>query len=166
MKTVGVIAILVGIVVAIVALNMDTSVATGLGERVNNIGLMDQRRNILIVGSLVILVGVVLLGFASVKGNSADASTQVGYKACPYCAEPVRVEAKICKHCQRELPVTEAPVAAAATQQPAVAPENCFNCAYYDAKSRWDKSVGKCTFHNKRTYASDTCGDFVRKVSA
>lgn len=25
------------------------------------------------------------------------------YKACPYCAEPIRVEARVCKHCGRNL---------------------------------------------------------------
>lgn len=27
-----------------------------------------------------------------------------GYKPCPYCAEPIRAEAKYCKHCSRKLP--------------------------------------------------------------
>jgi len=27
-----------------------------------------------------------------------------GYKPCPYCAEPIRIEAKYCKHCSRKLP--------------------------------------------------------------
>lgn len=27
-----------------------------------------------------------------------------GYKPCPHCAEPIRIEAKYCKHCSRRLP--------------------------------------------------------------
>lgn len=27
-----------------------------------------------------------------------------GYKSCPHCAEPIRIEAKYCKHCHRKLP--------------------------------------------------------------
>ena len=27
-----------------------------------------------------------------------------GYKPCPHCAEPIRIEAKYCKHCSRKLP--------------------------------------------------------------
>ena len=27
-----------------------------------------------------------------------------GYKPCPFCAEPIRIEAKYCKHCSRKLP--------------------------------------------------------------
>ena len=26
-----------------------------------------------------------------------------GTKPCPYCAEPIRIEAKYCKHCSRKL---------------------------------------------------------------
>jgi hypothetical protein len=26
-----------------------------------------------------------------------------GYKPCPYCAEPIRIEARLCKHCNRKL---------------------------------------------------------------
>ena len=28
----------------------------------------------------------------------------LGYKACPYCAEPMREQAIVCLHCERELP--------------------------------------------------------------
>jgi hypothetical protein len=27
-----------------------------------------------------------------------------GYKPCPHCAEPIRIEAKYCKHCSRKIP--------------------------------------------------------------
>lgn len=163
MKVIGWFAVLIGIVVAIIALNMDTSVATGFGGRVNNIGLMDERRNILIVASLAILVGVALLGFASLQSSGTDPRVQIGYRACPYCAEPVRVEAKVCKHCQHELPAAEV-AAPVAPQSPTAESKDCFECAYYNAKGRWDKSVGRCALHMKRTYASDTCGDFSRKA--
>lgn len=39
----------------------------------------------------------------------------VGYKAgpkkCPFCAEWVAAEAKVCKHCRRDLPAITAPTA-------------------------------------------------------
>ena len=73
MKAFGVICTFFGIVLLVIAFNVDVSLevpgdgAYGLPRRVNNIGLMDQRRNYMILAGLLTLCGVIFIGFGSVK---------------------------------------------------------------------------------------------------
>lgn len=166
MKAIGVIALVIGILVTIVAFNMDATVATDFGGRVNNIGLMDQRRNFIIVGSLIVIVGVLFTGFASMGNRGTSEKDEVGYRACPYCAESIRVEAKLCKHCQRELPSAVTEVKIPVDELPSTALSVCFDCSYYRPKSKWDLSSGQCDFHNEQTNASDRCTHFSAKSEA
>ncbi len=83
MKGWGLTLAITGVICGLLALNMDTSVETG-GEtfgsgsysvtvprgRVNNLGLMDQRRNYLGVSGVAILAGVLLYGFGSLSGTA------------------------------------------------------------------------------------------------
>lgn len=64
MKAIGLVALIIGAVIALFALSMDTSVSSGYG-RVHNLGLMAAQRNYLILGAAIAIVGVILLGFAS-----------------------------------------------------------------------------------------------------
>ena len=95
-------------------LNIDTTVATDLGgRRVHNIGLMNDKQNVLLVGAAITVVGAVLLGFgfsnrstptpSNTDGTSATDST----RNCPYCAEVIKAQAIVCRFCNRELPVGE-----------------------------------------------------------
>ncbi len=97
----GGILIILGILGVILAFNMNVTVETN-GMTVNNIGLMDNRRNFLIISSLSILAGIIFFGFNSILNNQSSQSTDTRF--CPYCAETVRVEAKLCKHCGKNIP--------------------------------------------------------------
>lgn len=87
MRVLGVLAFLFGCIWAIRAWNMDTTVPTG-GEfvgsgafrtyvqssRVHNIGLMDERRNHLIGSGIVILAGILFMGFGELAYIQAKAN--------------------------------------------------------------------------------------------
>jgi hypothetical protein len=77
MKKIGFILMGIGSILLIISLFMDTSVSSGFG-RVNNIGLMQQQQNILFVAALMVIVGVLLVGF-SMK-NSSEIATYESLK--------------------------------------------------------------------------------------
>jgi len=101
MKSWGVILIIIGIICGYTAITMDTSVETSLGQRVNNLGLMNQQTNFLISAGIAFISGVLLIGFSS----RSEASSSRAIRTCPYCAEQVKAEAVICRFCQKDLPV-------------------------------------------------------------
>lgn len=125
MRAIGTILIVAGLIWAAIAFNMSTTVEAG-GERigsgafsvdiprvtVNNLGLMEQRRNHLMMSAVAIIAGIVLFGFGSVSRTELP-TTDEGHRVCPYCAEQIKSAAKVCRFCQRELPTLAAEVAAA-----------------------------------------------------
>lgn len=61
---------------------------------------------------LSLLISPLLSGLLLVALPKLNLEPQLGIgewkdrRPCPFCAEPIRREAKVCKHCHREVPVT------------------------------------------------------------
>lgn len=111
----GVIAV-VGLIWIAVAFNMSTSVEVGgrsfgSGEfsvhvprqQVHNLDLAERRRTHILIGGVLVVVGTILFGFGAVR-RAADPAPSADTQKCPFCAELVKAEAKVCKHCGRDLP--------------------------------------------------------------
>ena len=105
MKGFGRILLIVGIIAAFASFNMDVSVPTGYGSRVNNIGLMSDKQNYILISCFMIFCGLMMVVFSGRKQQPHDTtnSTSVLYVRCPYCAEDIRPEAIKCKHCGSDL---------------------------------------------------------------
>ena len=69
--TIGIVLGVIGIVVLIAGLNMDTTVSTGIGS-VHNIGLMQKQKNMMFLGAFITFCGLVSGGyhFLESKKNS------------------------------------------------------------------------------------------------
>ena len=68
----------------------------------------------------ILLLPIALIHSLVMKKDSAEMESRSlleGNKKCPYCAELVKREAIICKHCKSELKVEVAPVSKPMTQE-------------------------------------------------
>ncbi|MBN8448872.1 MAG: hypothetical protein J0M13_07690 [Candidatus Accumulibacter sp.] len=83
MKTSGLLLLAIGLIWVAIAFNIDTTVTTDgqfvggsyyPGKSVHNIGKMDERRNHLMIASLLVIVGVVLFAFGS-TGRTKSATS-------------------------------------------------------------------------------------------
>ena len=101
MKTFGALILLAGLIWLGFAYNMDTSVSAYGYERVVNLDRINTRNTHLLLSLGTVVVGVLLLGFGLMQ-RPAEAGR--GFRTCPHCAESVRIEARLCKHCQQKLP--------------------------------------------------------------
>ncbi|MBT9161200.1 MAG: hypothetical protein DDT26_02504 [Dehalococcoidia bacterium] len=68
-------------------------------DRINNMGLMAQRQNGIIFSFGAALLGGVLIFL----GKDTTTGVNASERKCPYCAELVKAEAKLCRHCGKEL---------------------------------------------------------------
>jgi hypothetical protein len=102
MKALGLLLCIGAVAALAFGFSVDTSVATDIGKRVHNIGLMNEKQNIIVLGGALLVAGALLLALSS--RSSAPSATDVGHRQCPHCAEFVKNEAKVCRYCQRDLP--------------------------------------------------------------
>jgi len=102
MRKSGITILIIGLLGLIFTLNLDTTVSTYSG-RVHNIGLMNDKNNFLILFISMIMAGL----FLFYKNKTPSSKTQLT-RICPYCAEEIKVQAIVCRHCSRNVdPVSE-----------------------------------------------------------
>lgn len=101
MKSYGIALLVVGALAFLIGFNMDTTYGG-----VYNIGLLNERQNTIIFAGIMTVIGAVFLGLAS-KNNvlEGQSNTSSDTRKCPFCAELVKAEAIICRHCQKDLPL-------------------------------------------------------------
>lgn len=89
MKILGFIAVLIGACMLLGGVMMDTTVATDSGMRVNNLGLMDMRSDLLIIGIAVLGIGIFLM-VAGRKSAATPAPNQPQMPSSAYSADDIK----------------------------------------------------------------------------
>lgn len=103
MKSLGTLLFIGALVALGIGFTYETTVATGMGGRVHNIGLISEKQNIFILGGALLVAGALLLVLSG-RGQAPSSDVGSGYRKCSSCAELVKDEAKVCRYCQRDLP--------------------------------------------------------------
>lgn len=97
-KIVGGAALLVGVVLALYGIISINSASSQLARAMDK---PDQSGIIAIgIGIMVGITGMVIL---LSKGRSSSASNGSTTKKCPFCAETIQIEAKLCRFCSKTL---------------------------------------------------------------
>ena len=105
MRVLGALVFFAGGLLAASALSADTTVGTGDGRRVHNLGLMQQQRKALTLGAGVAIAGLLLVALGEIVVREVPAPpVHVGpTKPCGTCANPQPVGAKVCSKCGEPL---------------------------------------------------------------
>lgn len=101
--------VIVGMGLLYFGLTMDTSVEIkypenteilnlDLPERVNNLGLMQDKQNYLMFGGICFVLGLIVV-YAFPSSKKEEEEEEIETKKCPDCAETVKVDARICRFC-------------------------------------------------------------------
>ena len=114
MKELGILLILAGVVLGGFAYSMDTTVTTdsrnfGYGisipsMTINNLGLMEERRNKLMIAGVLVLVGAIFTALSSKSESEKTSETDLNLVKCSFCAEMIKKEALICRFCGKDVP--------------------------------------------------------------
>ncbi len=147
MRIAGILIVVIGVAWGIIAFNMSSTVQTeekyiGSGQftihipknEVHNLERADRRRSHLAISGVLVVSGVFLFGFGSIR-KPIDGAISKYTRKCPYCAEVVQSEAVICRYCGKDLP-----------QLP---PENTYPTKLLEPFIECDK-CGKETFYTSR----------------
>lgn len=104
MKKLGILALILGLIGLVFSIQMDTSVSSYGGGRINNLGLMSFQQNLVFIFSTVTIVGVFLIvmaGRSNGSNNSLNQSQSV--RECPFCAETIKSQAVLCRYCGKDV---------------------------------------------------------------
>lgn len=101
----AVLALVIGSVLLLSSVAADTTVDSGTSfGRVHNIGLMNQQRNGMTVGAILMAAGVAMGGLHLHNKRGANTvSVDDENKSCPKCGEAVKRVAVFCKHCKSDI---------------------------------------------------------------
>ncbi|GIU32548.1 ankyrin repeat domain-containing protein [Shewanella sp. MBTL60-007] len=112
MRIIGMILTLSGLIWGIIAFKMPTTVkiddkyfellTDSPSPEIHNLALSNKRNTHLQASAVLAVIGSLFWGFGSIQRSSSLPS--IGTKECPFCVELVKVEAKFCKHCGKEIP--------------------------------------------------------------
>lgn len=113
MKAFGVVLIIVGVSWAVLGFaNIVVMFQKPLSETFQAFGLIFNMTIFVLPGAIVAGLGALVMRNAARRGRKQHVETldemTSGQRKCPFCAELIKAEAKICRFCQRELPGTAA----------------------------------------------------------
>lgn len=104
-RVIGLVFLVGGIAAAFnYSFNFETSVAvTKFGikglDRVHNLALASQQQN-----GIILSIGAAIIGcFLIYLGRNTAVETAPSGKQCPYCAEMIKLEAILCRHCGKDI---------------------------------------------------------------
>ncbi len=93
----GRIILVMGIFGLFFSLTMETSVPSATGNRIHNIGLLNERLIYLIISSLLTLIGTIITLWNRFQFRKPT-------KPCVFCAEDILLAASICRFCGKDQP--------------------------------------------------------------